>query len=203
MKKRFLLVVTTLVFALALGGLAACGGSAGSSSDGGGPSDEELITQDVESTLSSMLDQDTIATAFRSVEGVSDLEGLGFDVDAVSEAIASSLKFEVENVTVDGDAATATVKMSYPDFESDEMAAALQEKLESLDVADMTSTADIVKAYQDAMVEVLTDSSLPQASDQTEVDYVRDGDGWKMKDEDAIAEEINELAETAGSAASE
>ena len=96
MKKKVVSLLLAVACAFSLVALSACS----QSNDTG--NDEAEIKDAVTSTLETLVDKDTISTLFHSIDGVEDLESYGLDVDALSEAIASSFSYEVENVTIDG-----------------------------------------------------------------------------------------------------
>ncbi len=193
MKKKVVSLLLAVACAFSLVALSACS----QSNDTG--NDEAEIKDAVTSTLETLVDKDTISTLFHSIDGVEDLESYGLDVDALSEAIASSFSYEVENVTIDGDSATATAKMSYPDYESDELTDLLQEKIDAANIAEMTDMEEIMSAYQEAMIAALTDENLPQASQEFEVPCVKENGAWTIEDKDALMEEAEALLSSVSS----
>lgn len=190
-RKRLLSLLLAMACAFGLVALSAC--SQDSSND------EESLKQNVSASLDALIDKDTVSSLFRSIDGVSLLEGYGFDVDALSETIVSCFSYEIENVSIDGDNATVTVKMSYPDYESDELATLVTKKVDEANISEMTEIDDIVAAYQAVISEALGDESLPRASQEFEIPCVKENGSWVIKDKNALMEQAQALLSVASS----
>lgn len=216
MNKRLFAFALALACILATLGLAACGtdsgaGDAGTAADAAAPgsstaqagtdertpSDEETISQDVDAFFESVLGKENLAGILRGNAEIAELEQMGMDIDALAETLAGVVKVEVESVDVDGDGAVAKVKMSMPDFSTDmdaKMQQALQDALGSQDPSTM-GQEELMHVFNQAMQAVLTDPDLPETSEMADIDYVRDGGAWRMKDEDAAAGITEAMAE--------
>lgn len=202
MKKTFLAIMMSLVCALGVLGLAACDSQDSGISQEFGISDEDAIKQDCQTQMESALSKDVIAAAFRTVDGMDEAEEMGFDVDAVAEVMANLVTVEVTDVTVDGDTGTATVQVTYPDFNDDEMQELIAEKANDIDVESLSSTEDFMKAYQDILIEAFQDESVPTTTEENEIEYEKVDGTWQMVDADEFTEQIEELTGAGASSTS-
>lgn len=220
MKNRFLVVLLALICALSMAGLVACSGgnaaqsssqaeSSATASDAAASSaaateDEAAIKQDAEKVVSTMFGKDSIETMFNANESLAQLKDLGFDISKLADFISGLITSEVTNVKVDGETAVATIKISYPEW-NDEVSAALQEKataaLEGIDFDGM-SQEDAMSAYMDAYFSAIESTEFPQVSEELTIDYLKDGDTWKMKDGENFQEELVSVASTLGGSSS-
>lgn len=89
---------------LCLVGLAACGGNTVAQK-----SDEELIKEDIATTIGTNVTKEEIAKGMREDAELQQLEQLGLDIDSYAENIAGKFEVNTESVKVDGDTAVGTL----------------------------------------------------------------------------------------------
>ena len=201
--KRYLAFLMTIVLAFCVMGLAACGGGGSTSSGSAEPqvSDEELIKTNIEDTLGTYVTKEYLVQELRANEDIANLEKLGFDVEGYAENMANIMKFEVAEVKVDGDTAVAKMDITVPNFGSttqELIEKKAQEMAQDVDVASMSQDEQIAFAMEVTSA-VLADPDFPRATSTIDIDYVKSGDTWQMKDQKDVEKKFEEVANsTAG-----
>ena len=201
--KRYLAFLATIVLAFCVMGLAACGGGGSTSSGSAEPqvSDEELIKTNIEDTLGTYVTKEYLVQELRANEEIAELEKLGFDVEGYAENMANIMKFEVAEVKVDGDTAVAKMDITVPNFGSttqELIEKKAQEMAQDVDVASMSQDEQIAFAMEVTSA-VLADPDFPRATSTIDIDYVKSGDSWQMKDQKDVEKKFEEVANsTAG-----
>ena len=205
MKNRFLAILMACVLACSVFAIAGCGGgssSSGSSAAPSGPTDEELITADVEGIFGKIFTPEVIEAIISEGAGdtLGQLESLGvtFDYNALAEAFKTVMKVEVTGVTVNGNEATADITITYPDYNDakgkEAMEAAMTKMLEDVDPATVKDDPDALsKLLNEAIVVGLTSPDIPTTSATDSIEYVKNGDTWEMKDADALQDALKEF----------
>ena len=197
MKNKFLAIIMACVLACGVFAIAGCGGnsSSGSSAAPSGPTDEELITADVDGIFGKIFTPDVIKelVAEGAGDSLGQMESLGItiDYDALAEAFKNVIKIKVDSVEVNGDTAVANVTITYPNYNdpaaSEVMEKVMTEKLSGIDATKLQNDPDSVSAaLNEAIVAGLTSTDIPTASEASTIDYVKSGDTWTMKDADKI-----------------
>ena len=201
--KRYLAFLATIVLAFCVMGLAACGGGGAASSGSAEPqvSDEELIKTSIEDTLGAYVTKEYLVQELRANEEIAELEKLGFNVEGYAENMANIMKFEVAEVKVDGDTAVAKMDITVPNFGSttqELIEKKAQEMAQDVDVASMSQDEQIAFAMEVTSA-VLADPDFPRATSTIDIDYVKSGDAWQMKDQKDVEKKFEEVANaTAG-----
>ena len=201
--KRYLAFLATIVLAFCVMGLAACGGGGSTSSGSAEPqvSDEELIKTSIEDTLGTYVTKEYLVQELRANEEIAELEKLGFNVEGYAENMANIMKFEVAEVKVDGDTAVAKMDITVPNFGSttqELIEKKAQEMAQDVDVASMSQDEQIAFAMEVTSA-VLADPDFPRATSTIDIDYVKSGDSWQMKDQKDVEKKFEEVANsTAG-----
>jgi hypothetical protein len=197
MKNKFLAIIMACVLACGVFAIAGCGGnsSSGSSAAPSGPTDEELITADVDGIFGKIFTPDVIKelVAEGAGDSLGQMESLGItiDYDALAEAFKNVIKIKVDSVEVNGDTAVANVTITYPNYNdpaaNEVMEKVMTEKLSGIDATKLQNDPDSVSAaLNEAIVAGLTSTDIPTASEASTIDYVKSGDTWTMKDADKI-----------------
>ena len=181
MKKRLFLVpfmAVALVFSLFIAGC-------------GGPDPAQLIREDLEAALG---DLDTVneelATGLEQAAG-EDLGTLGISAEEFSDAYLDGFGYEIGDITVDGDTATAEVTVTVKSF-NDIMTTFQTDFTEwvySTDLSTFTSEDDFYKEAGRILLETVQNAEATEST--LTVDYTKDGDDWTM---DPVSKsEINAL----------
>lgn len=171
---------TRIVAALALvfsallcaGALASCG-----------QDNEQLIRDSLTEELDSIknLDQ-TYIDELSSEASMQDLEEFGIDPDEFFKSYLSGFDYEIQDVNVDGDTASATVVLtvkSFSEFEN-QLDAAAQEILNSVDIQSMT--LDDVYALVGQKVMEITDNLPTAQTSPIQIDYELIDNVWTPTD---------------------
>ena len=204
--RRYLAILMACVLAFGMLALAGCGGGNSSSASGSssaseatGPTDEELITADVENIFARIFTPDTIKTLIASSAGdaLTQMEqaGITIDYDAMAEAFKNVITVKVDSVQVNGDTAVANVTISYPDYNDPSanqvMESVMTEKLADVDASMLQNDPDAVsKLLNEAIIAGLTSSDIPVSTQTDAIEYVKNGDTWAMKDADELEETL-------------
>lgn len=170
MKKRFAFIPMLVAFVFALA-LSACGGA----------SAEDLIRADLESYFG---DPENAAEEFASglEESAGDeLDMLGITEDEFTEAYLEGFAYEIGEITVDGDTATAEVTLTIKSF-GDIMTTFQSDFTDwaySLDPSTITSEDDLYKQGGQIFLEVTREAEA--AEHQVELTFTQDSSGvWWM-----------------------
>lgn len=178
MKKRILLapvMAIACVLTLVLGG---CGGA----------SAEDLIRQNLESYMAYTDDaNDEFVSGLEAAAG-DDLETLGISSDEFAEAYLDGYDYEIGDITVDGDTATAEVTVtikSYSGIMSD-FEAAFNEYAANLDYESISGPEEIYENAGQLLLDALNNTE--PSSVTVEVTYSKNSDGeWEMDSSSADA----------------
>ena len=170
MKKRFAFIPMLVAFVFALA-LSACGGA----------SAEDLIRADLESYFG---DPENAAEEFASgleASAGDELDMLGITEDEFTEAYLEGFTYEIGEITVDGDTATAEVALTIKSF-GDIMTTFQSDFTNwaySLDPSTITSEDDLYKQGGQMLLDATRNA---EAKENTyEVTYTRNSDGdWEM-----------------------
>ncbi|WP_273382473.1 DUF5105 domain-containing protein [Enorma phocaeensis] len=181
MKKRFLLVpfmAVALVFSLFLAG---CGGT----------DPEQLIREDLEARLGEVDELDeAMATGLEESVG-DDLDSFGITAEEFSTAYLDGFGYEIGDITVDGDTATAEVTITVKSY--NDIMSALQtdfgEWLNSEEASAVTSEEELYQELGSMLIEAVQNTEATQNT--LTVDYTKDGDEWTM--DSSSMSEINAL----------
>lgn len=202
--KRYLALLIAMVCALCVAGLAGCGGNSSAPAASGGSaapvvSDEDLIKQDVENVIGTAISKEELLQGLREDQQIAEFEAAGFDAEAYAENMANIFKFEVDSVEVDGDTAVAYCKLTVPNF-GDEMearvVAAVEEASTITDVAAMSEDEQMA-FIMGILSDVMAAPDFPTETTDFNIDYIKDGDTWVMKDKDSIEESLSEIGNAA------
>lgn len=183
MKKRRAFLSTLMVAIALVIGLSACGG----------PSDAELIRTDLEEYFGKTEEAtDQFAEGLESSAG-EDLDTLGITEDEFTEAYLDGYDYEIGEITVDGDTATAEVTLSIKsmgdimtDFQSE-----FTDWVYSVDASEVTSEDDLYKQAGQILLQVTKDA--PATETTHEVKYSKNSDGeWEM-DSDSESEIMSSI----------
>ena len=171
MNKRLLLapvMAIACVFTLVLGG---CGGA----------SAEDLIRQDLENYMGEL---DTANDAF--VEGLEasageDLDQLGITSDEFADAYLDGFGYEIGDITVDGDTATAELTITIKSY-SDIMTTFQNNFYDwaySADASDLSNESAIMEKAGEMLIDAV--NSVEPTSTTVDVTYTKNSDGdWEM-----------------------
>ncbi len=157
--------------ALALGALLAATGC--------GANAEEAIRNAIIEELDTYKNMDdSVLSATSEVLAGQGLEEMGIDSEGLAVTILDGFDYSVDDVTVEGDKAVATVTIvskSYSDFEA-AVDAAIAEVTADPAVADM-SQEEIYQLYGQRIMEAI--DGLQAKPETTEVEYAREGNAWE------------------------
>lgn len=192
--KRFLAILMALACALCVAGLSACGGSADPN-----VSDEDLIKADCEKVVGTYISPEEMLDALRADDQIAEYEALGLDVESYAQNMSNIFKFAVNSVEVDGDTAVAKCVLTVPNYGSEmqeSIEAAIMEAAETTDVASMTEDEQMA-LIMGIMNDVISDPNFPTEDTDIDIDYVKEGGSWKMKDAESIEENLTRLGTAA------
>lgn len=155
------------------------------------PSNEDVIGRDLYYFLG---DLDTVneelATGLEQAAG-EDLGTLGISAEEFSDAYLDGFGYEIGDITVDGDTATAEVTVTVKSF-NDIMTTFQTDFTEwvySTDLSTMTSEDDFYKEAGRILLETVQNAEATEST--LTVDYTKDGDDWTM---DPVSQsEVNAL----------
>lgn len=196
--KKFLTILMALTLMLTL--FAGCGAKT-TTSDGNdkkveasakGSKDQEAIIADLKKELNIDGYEAQVAAELKAdQEFIATTNQVNLDIDEYVNAIAKKYKWDIGDVTVDGDKAVAKVTMTSPDFNA--MDTLLDEKIEAFkasnDVSTMTEQ-DLMKALGEMMLEIVKADDLPLETQDFDIDYIKEGNTWKMADYDGVEQEM-------------
>lgn len=147
-------------------------------------SDEQLIKDDLLKAFSMDNYDEMIAAGLKQdAEFVAVAEEAGLDIDEYVNAFASKYKWDIGDISVDGDKALAKITMTCPDFEK--MDVILDQKLDDYMANNDTSNlseSDAKKLVCDIMLEIVKADDLPLTSEDFNIDYSKEDGTWKMVD---------------------
>lgn len=181
MKKRFLLVpfmAVALVFSLFLAG---CGGT----------DPEQLIREDLEARLGEVDDLDEVMVEGLEQSVGDDFDSFGITAEEFSAAYLDGFGYEIGDITVDGDTATAEVTItvkSYNDIMTS-LQTEFSEWLYSDAASAITSEEELYHELGRIMIETVQNTEATQNT--VTVDYTKNGDEWTM--DSSSLSEINSI----------
>lgn len=147
-------------------------------------SDEQLIKDDLLKAFSMDNYDEVIAAGLKQdAEFVAVAEEAGLDIDEYVNAFASKYKWDIGDISVDGDKALAIITMTCPDFEK--MDVIFDQKLDDYMANNDTSNlseSDAKKLVCDIMLEIVKADDLPLKSEDFNIDYSKEDGTWKMVD---------------------
>lgn len=190
-RSKLAALITTVLCMLCLVGLAACGGNTVAQK-----SDEELIKEDIATTIGTNVTKEEIAKGMREDAELQQLEQLGLDIDSYAENIAGKFEVNTESVKVDGDTAVATLDVLVPDFgeKADALAdQAINKAIAGMDTSSM-SEEELMKVFSQALNDALSSPDFPTTSTTLNVDYVKKDGSWQLKDPDSVKQQLFGLA---------
>ncbi len=175
--RRFLMAGAVALFACLLAGLlVGCGG---------GASDEELITQAIDDELGVMVDPsgevlEELVEESTAAAG-DDLEQMGLEGTEIVEAWLDGFGYEIGDITVDGDSATAEVTITCKQLYVILMdwAGSFEDEVYA---ANLTSTDDIYAYAGTTMMEDISGAE-PVATTVT-FEFEKDGSEWSFPESD-------------------
>ena len=161
--------------------------SATSATNAGAQNDAAFIQEDTQSKLASLFDAGRLAESMRSIDEMRAMEEAGFDIDAYAKAITGIVNFQVSDVEVREDTATATVDITIPDMgeagvkllneEADRQFAELSDEQRDA----LTADENIIIQMK-AMTSAFSNPDFPTATQTLLIDYVKSDGGWAMQD---------------------
>lgn len=155
--------------------------------------DEDLIKDDFEAKIRTLVRPETVMNALGEDEDVIEMfDAFGIDIEELATNVCNAITFEVKSVKVDGDKAILTVAVTTPDFDNadDYFDKKLEEKLGGTNV-NSASVESMLKAFGELVNEMFTDPDIPKKTEDEEVEYEKVNGEWKMVDEDLDAEWLN------------
>ena len=211
-RKTLMAIAIAVVCAFGSVGLVACGGSQGGSVSAGASgsaaasasADASSSSVDKTAEYQKAIADDAVAQVTAIMRSGFDqiiasdpnwqqLTSMGLDVDAFAGKFMSLIKLEVSSVDVDGDTAVAHMVGTVPDIDSEEANAAMTQALEKFtqDLDPNNASKDeLLAKLGDIMVEGLNDPSVPAITESFDIDYVKSGETWTIKDKDALESSI-------------
>lgn len=146
------------------------------------PSDEELIKADLEKIYND-------AFAAEKVKGVEEYKAdpsfAGCDAEALIEAACTHVSMEVTAVNVDGDKATAEVKFTSPEVNSDRANEFAATKMETIKDKMANATEEEETAlFEQFFIDLFSDKDFPELEETGTANYEKVNGEWKLADED-------------------
>lgn len=170
MKKRLLFVpfmAVALVFSLFLSG---CGGT----------DPEQLIREDLDAALGGADDQVEVRAAGLEETVGDNFDSLGITAEEFSAAYLDGFGYEIGDITVDGDTATAEVTITVKSY--NDIMSALQsdfaEWLNSDEASAVTSEEELYQELGRMLIEAVQNTEAAQST--LTVDYTKNDDEWTM-----------------------
>lgn len=160
------------MMALTVGSLAGCNADA---------ANEEVIRTSLTQELDPYKNHDeSVVNQIKSQNAVA-LATIGIDGQQYAEALLDGFDYSIEDVTVNGKDATATIVMTQKDLDEDEAEALMEELAADPELASM-SLDERKAAVSDKLFEYI--ESVPAAAqDPISIDFVLNGDTWEPTEE--------------------
>lgn len=162
---------------LSMGILSSCGENA-----------EQLITDSLTQELDSIKNMDeTFMNELSSDPSMQELEQFGIDINEFFASYLNGFDYRIEDVTVDGETANATVVLTTKSFNefSTALETSLGELLQSADLATM-SEEQIYSAVGEKVMAAI-DSLTPQETDPIQITYELVDNTWTPTDDSSAS----------------
>ena len=207
MKKIIAILLTTVLILTVFAGCSSTTpSSAGKNTDSGksgtdidnGPKlskDQKAILADLEKEFSVDGYEKEIADEIKTDEETTQIvDSLGITVDDYVSGIVKHYGWTFGDITVDGDTAVAAVTMTYPDFDKmgEILDAKADEWLEAQGGVEAVTEEQFYQAYGKIVMDILNSDEFPVLTADFNVDYIKDGKDWVIKDRDAVTDTMNE-----------
>lgn len=205
MKKVLAILLTTVLILTLFAGCAAKPVPAGKNNDAGKDSsaidnapklskDQKAILADLEKEFSVDGYEKEIADELREdAETQEIVDSLGITVEDYVAGIIKHYNWTFGDITVDGDTAVAAVTMAYPDFEKmgEILEAEADKWIEEQGGLESVTEEEFYQAYGKIVIDVLNSDAFPVLTADFNVDYIKDGKDWVVKDRDAVTDDMN------------
>ena len=193
--KKILAILMTLILMLTL--FAGCAKNAAPKADDSTTKapvenklskDEEAIIADLKKEFNMDNYEEFVAAGLKADEEfVQIAQEAGLDIDEYVNAFATKYKWDIGDVSVDGDKAIAKITMTCPDFEK--MDVIFDEKLDEYMANNDTSKlteSEAQKLVCDIMMDILKSEDLPLTSEDFDIDYIKEDGAWKMAETEEV-----------------
>lgn len=193
--KKILAILMTLILMLTL--FAGCGAKTAPAGESDKTTvapesklskDEQAITDDLKKEFNMDNYEEVVAAGLKADEEfVAIAEEAGLDIDEYVNAFATKYKWDIGDVSVDGDKAIAKITMTCPDFEK--MDVIFDEKLDEYMANNDTSKlteSEAQKLVCDIMMDILKSEDLPLTSEDFDIDYIKEDGAWKMAETEEV-----------------
>ena len=189
--KKYLAIILALVLMLTL--FVGCGAKSAPSGESekttaAPKTDEQAIKDDLKKEFNMDNYEEFVAAGLKADEEfVQIAQEAGLDIDEYVNAFATKYKWDIGDVSVDGDKAIAKITMTCPDFEK--MDVIFDEKLDEYMANNDTSKlteSEAQKLVCDIMMDILKSEDLPLTSEDFDIDYIKEDGSWKMADTEEV-----------------
>ena len=189
--KKYLAIILALVLMLTL--FVGCGAKSAPSGESekttaAPKTDEQAIKDDLKKEFNMDNYEEFVAAGLKADEEfVQIAQEAGLDIDEYVNAFATKYKWDIGDVSVDGDKAIAKITMTCPDFEK--MDVIFDEKLDEYMANNDTSKlteSEAQKLVCDIMMDILKSEDLPLTSEDFDIDYIKEDGAWKMAETEEV-----------------
>ena len=189
--KKYLAIILALVLMLTL--FVGCGTKSAPSGESekttaAPKTDEQAIKDDLKKEFNMDNYEEFVAAGLKADEEfVQIAQEAGLDIDEYVNAFATKYKWDIGDVSVDGDKAIAKITMTCPDFEK--MDVIFDEKLDEYMANNDTSKlteSEAQKLVCDIMMDILKSEDLPLTSEDFDIDYIKEDGAWKMAETEEV-----------------
>ena len=189
--KKYLAIILALVLMLTL--FVGCGAKSAPSGESekttaAPKTDEQAIKDDLKKEFNMDNYEEFVAAGLKADEEfVQIAQEAGLDIDEYVNAFAKKYKWDIGDVSVDGDKAIAKITMTCPDFEK--MDVIFDEKLDEYMANNDTSKlteSEAQKLVCDIMMDILKSEDLPLTSEDFDIDYIKEDGAWKMAETEEV-----------------
>lgn len=161
---------------------------------GCGQSPEEAVRQSITQRLDSLKGSGEQVVSQLSDSQLEGLESMGIDVVALYDALLAHFSYSIGNISVDGDAAEATIEVQNVDLQAvgQVVAGELQEWMtssEAMEALVSGGQSAVVSKVMDVMIAAIEAPDAPVTSGTVDVSMARADDGsWNFTDSDEVEE---------------